>query len=338
MMTPQPFIIAEIGVNHNGSVAMARQLIDASQAAGADAVKFQTYQADLLAAGNPEKVDYQLKNEKSTRSHFEMLRSLQLSKDDHLELFSYCQSVGVEFLSTPYDPESARFLAELGVGRIKTASADVIDIPLHETISALGLDVIISTGMATLGEIEECIDLYKDSSCGIILMHCTSNYPCSDQSANLSVLTTLSQCFGLSVGYSDHSSDGLAAVLAATLGATVIERHVTLSRDLEGPDHAASMEMAEFSRYCSSLRRVQSLLGSSRKGVQAEELSMRNHSRKSATLAVSMNAGQRLERNHLIMSRPGTGLSWREVQCLIGRHVRVNLSHGHQVQWNDFVP
>ena len=327
-------IIAEIGVNHDGNIQKAIQLIDCAKEAGADCVKFQTYNAETLALGNPSKVSYQKQNEGNSRSHFEMLKSLELSRDDHIHLFKYCENKGIEFMSTPYDTNSAKFLINLGVKRIKIASADIVDFDIHDYLAKNNIPVILSTGMASLGEIDDCVQRYNKHH-DLSLLHCTSNYPCSDNSVNLRALTMLKNTFNKTIGYSDHTDGCLAACLSVALGATIIEKHVTINKYDKGPDHIASLEMDEFKNYCSALRKASNMLGDQYKQLQDEEISMHQISRKSLTLNKSVEIGEIITREKLIMSRPGTGLSWNYRQHIEGRKVRVNLHRGHQIRLSD---
>ena len=247
------FIIAEAGVNHNGKLDMALQLVDAAVKVRADAVKFQTFTAAALTLPLTQKVAYQMDTTPNEESHYDMLKRLELSKKEYQQLFKYCVEKGIEFISTPYDVESAEFLNKLGVQTFKTASADIVDLTLHKFLSKTGRNVIIATGMASLGEIEEVVNLYPDKN-KITLLHCVSNYPCSIESLNLKAMQTLKGAFSVNVGYSDHSIGSLAATLSVALGATVVEKHFTLDKALPGPDHRASSDCLEFSKLVDSIR------------------------------------------------------------------------------------
>jgi N,N'-diacetyllegionaminate synthase len=333
----QAFIIAEIGVNHNGDIKVAKNLIDAAKIAGADAVKFQTFSAKLLASTSTPKVPYQnnaiLKNE----SHLEMLERLELSNEDHIELAEYCKCSGIEFLSTPYDIKSAEFLDSIGVNLFKTASADLIDLPLHRFIASTGKPVFIATGMGSLGEVERVIQIYDaEGSEDIVLLHCVSNYPCSDESINIRAMNTLEKAFGLPVGFSDHSEGDLASVIAVSRGARVIEKHFTLNKDWPGPDHRASATPKEFNDMVFNIRRCEKMLGLSRKARQPEEENMAAISRKSIILARKLNAGSILKEDDFALQRPGNGIPPFFVENLIGKILLSNLPAGHQLKWGDF--
>jgi N,N'-diacetyllegionaminate synthase len=329
-------IIAEIGVNHNGDINLARQLIDAAKESGADAVKFQTFKASTLATIETEKVGYQLNTTSPDETHYEMLRSLELSYENHIDLLNYCKGVGIEFLSTPYDIESAKFLEEIGVNFFKTASADLIDIPLQTYIASTGKSAIVATGMATLGEIERVVNIYEEvGNSNVILLHAVSNYPCSDLSLNLLALKTLADAFSLPIGFSDHSEGFVAAIIAVAYGAKVIEKHFTLDKSMIGPDHRASSTPTEFSELVKGIRRAEVMMGSRRKTCQFEEQQMKLVSRKSVTLARAMKAGEVLKISDIHLLRPGNGLDPSFIPDLVGKVIRNNLEIGHRLEWSD---
>ena len=235
------YFIAEVGVNHNGDLNLAKKMILAAKKSGADAVKFQTFKAETLCLPTTPKVKYQKKNTPSTESHFEMIKSLELSRDNHMVLLDYCKKNKVHFLSTPYDVESAKFLNEIGCDTFKTASADIVDLKMHNYLADTGKTVIISTGMANIEEIKDCVKIYKEKkNKNFILLHCVSNYPCSNNSLNMSVLPELAKEFDCLVGYSDHSVGRQAAEISVILGGVLIEKHFTIDKNLPGPDQEAS--------------------------------------------------------------------------------------------------
>jgi len=336
-MNNKIFLIAEIGVNHNGDMQLARRMIAAAKSSGADAVKFQTFTAEALVSQGTPKVRYQESTTSPSESHYEMIEKLELKRKDHFLLKSYCDKVGIEFLSTPYDVNSAKFLhEELDVRLFKTASADIVDLPLHQYIASTGKHSLVSVGMATLGEIEDVVDIYRSpGSQNPTLLHCVSNYPCADESLNLNVMMTLKNAFQLQVGYSDHSIGCEAAVLSVALGAKIIEKHFTLDRNLAGPDHMASSTPQEFAELNIAVRRAEKMLGSPVKRCQDEEKQMSSVSRKSITLGCDLRAGDRLDRNNLVLRRPGTGLSAKELEKVIGMKVKSDLSAGHQLALSD---
>jgi N,N'-diacetyllegionaminate synthase len=332
----QSFIIAEIGVNHNGDINLAKKLVEAAKSSGADAVKFQTFTAESLVSPGTPKVHYQLNTSAIDETHYEMLKRLELSKEDHFDLATYCQRLEIDFISTPYDIQSAAFLAEMNVPFFKTASADIVDIPLQRFIAATGKPTMIATGMASIGEVERVVNIYEEiGNANIVLLHAVSNYPCSDESLNLRAMNTLAESFSLPVGFSDHSVGYLGAVLSIAMGAKVIEKHFTLDKSMIGPDHNASSTPSEFSELVCKIRRAERMLGSAKKNCQPEERQMASVSRKSLTLARNIKAGDTLTDIDVQLMRPGTGVDATFIDKFVGKSVRKNLSAGHQLRWSD---
>lgn len=331
------YLIAEIGVNHGGDVGLAMKMIASAKGAGADAVKFQTFTANAFVSRSTPKVLYQERTTSPGESHYEMIRSLELKREDHLPLMEFCGELGIDFISTPYDIDSASFLHDAGVGLFKTASADIVDLPLHGYLARTGRPVIISTGTATFEEIEVAVSIYRSAgNRQYSLLHCVSNYPCSDKSLNMRVIPMLRSSFGTVVGFSDHSSGNQAAVIAVALGAKIIEKHFTLDKKLPGPDHRASATPDEFAELVHSVRRAEIILGTSSKRCQDEEKQMAAVSRKSAFLRKDLSAGERLTMEHIIMKRPGTGIMAGELPDLVGKIARTGLQEGHQLDRDDF--
>jgi N,N'-diacetyllegionaminate synthase len=329
-------LIAEIGVNHCGDIALARRMILAAKECGADAVKFQTFSAKKLATKKALKVPYQLQFGSVDESHFEMLEKLELTYKAHELLYEFCSNANIEFLSTPYDVDSAKFLVSLGCNLIKTASADIVDIPLHEYIASTGLKVFIATGMATLFEIESCLNIYGPKNLqNVTLLHCVSNYPCSDQSLNLRAIETLRNRFNCDVGFSDHSVGNEAALISRALGATVIEKHFTTDKSLPGPDQSASANPDEFGNLVKLVRRGEIMLGGAEKFCQPEELQMSLTSRKSLTLNRSLSAGSVIRREDLTLKRPGTGIYYADIDKVVGAKVNKDLDCDSQPTWED---
>ena len=259
------YIIAEIGVNHGGCIETAFQMIDAAKLSGADAVKFQTFKAENLVSRETPKVRYQLSTTNDKESHYEMIENLEFKYEDHLPVMKYCIKQDIDFISTPYDIESAKFLNEIGVEVFKTASADIVDIPLHKFIASTKKEVIISVGMATYKEIEEVLEVYKEDLSRVTLLHCVSNYPCAFESLNLNILQTLKEKYKVNIGYSDHAIGEYPSVLAVALGAKVIEKHFTIDKNLPGPDHKASSSPGEFKILVDSVRILKKVLDLLRK-------------------------------------------------------------------------
>jgi len=330
------YIIAEIGVNHNGKPELAKQMISAAKDCGADAVKFQTYSSERLLIPKTPKVSHQKSTTSEGESHFDMLKRLELPKECYPSLLKLCQRINIDFISTPYDIPSARFLLELGVPCFKTASFDIVDLPLHTFLAESGKPVIISTGTATLGEIEEVMNIYGSvTNAGVVLLHCVSNYPCADASLNLRAIKTIGQAFSVNVGFSDHTVGALAACIAVGLGANVIEKHFTLDQTLPGPDHKASATPDEFKDLVSSLRRTEVMLGSPDKRCQSEESALSRILRKSIVTNKNIKKGERVLVDCLAVKRPGTGLHPREIENIIGKKARYALAENHIINWAD---
>ena len=316
------FIIAEAGVNHNGEAACAFELVDAAAQAGADAVKFQTFRPDLLAARHVQKAQYQKTQTGSDQSQHDMLTALSLDDQVFRDLSQHCAAKNIMFLSTPFDAASADFLASLKVPLIKISSGDLTNLPLLRHIGATKLPVILSTGMATLGEIEASIDALEQAGAvrqDITLLHCNTDYPTSWHDVNLRVIDTLRRAFELPVGYSDHTPGIEIACAAVALGATVIEKHFTLDRSLPGPDHMASLEPDELASLVQSIRHIELAMGSARKVPTASELPNHAVARRSLVAARPIKAGEIFASDNLIAKRAGGGLSPMLWDQVIGR-------------------
>lgn len=330
-------LIAEIGVNHNGSLEQAFRLIDAAKASGADIAKFQTFKANRLAALETPKVPYQLRTTDQSETHFEMLEKLELSHEQHAALKNYCEKVGIQFSSTPYSEEDVAFLEELGIEIFKTASADLIDRALHERIAASGIPVIVSTGMATWEEVAETVQIYKDANAleKLTLLQCTSAYPADPAEASLNTIPELAKRFGCQVGFSDHTPNNICAIAAVALGAKVIEKHFTLDKAAPGPDHAASATPKEFAEMTQAIRIVETALGNGEKEPLPSEAKMRNVSRKSIIAKTQLEAGRELSRNDLAFMRPGDGLSPMLYPKLIGQRLVRDIEKGGKITIQD---
>ena len=326
------FVIAEAGVNHNGSIAVARQLIDAAVAAGADAVKFQTFVADRLATPTARKAAYQAETTGASETQLEMLRKLELSKEAHYELSEMCARQGILFLSTPFDEESADFLETLGVTAFKIPSGELTNLPLLMHIGRKGKPVIVSTGMATLEEVEQALKALLAAHCQqVVLLHCVSCYPAAPTDVNLRAMDTMARAFGHPVGYSDHTLGIEVALAAAARGACVIEKHFTLDRKLPGPDHRASLEPDELKTMVEGIRKVEQALGSGVKVPVAGEAEVAEVARKSIVAAIHIPVGTTLTRDMLTIRRPGTGLRPGLLDSLLGRQTVRELPPGSLV-------
>ena len=323
------FMIAEAGVNHNGDLKRARALIDVAVEAGADAVKFQTFQADRLATPDAPKADYQLRTTGDSESQLDMLRRLELSPDAHRELQSYCHERGIIFLSTPFDDVAVDLLDELGVPAFKISSGDLTNSPLLEHVASKGKPVILSTGMSELSELIEAVSVLNTAGCeNPVLLHCVSNYPADAAEVNLRAMQTMRSAFDVPVGFSDHTEGIDVALAAVALGACVIEKHFTLDRTLPGPDHRASLEPAELRELVRSIRRVETALGNGRKVPSASEVETAKVARRSLVAARDIPAGVTLERSMVVMRRPGTGMSPGMLETLLNRRAVREIAAG----------
>jgi N,N'-diacetyllegionaminate synthase len=330
------FIIAEAGVNHNGSIDLALQLIDAAKASGADAVKFQTFRADLLATRSAGKAAYQKRTTSNTaESQFEMLQRLELDRAAHGRLIEHCQRVGIQFLSSPFDEASADLLAAMNVPLFKVPSGEITNFPFLEHLARKGRPLILSTGMSTLGEVEEAVHVLQVAGVSkLTLLHCVTEYPAPYAEVNLRAMQTLKSAFGLPVGYSDHTPGIDIAIAAAALGAEVIEKHFTLGRSLPGPDHAASLEPVELEQMVAAIRHVEAALGNGIKTPAPCELPNIGVARKSVVAARSLSAGHQLVTGDLEIKRPGSGLAPRLLPALIGRTLRTGVAKDELIRWD----
>jgi N-acetylneuraminate synthase len=330
------FIIAEAGVNHNGSPDTARELIDVAAQAGANAVKFQTFHAEAIISSSARKAPYQIANTGSDESQLEMVRRLELSADDHHALFEHAHRRGIEFLSTPADLGSVHLLTEiLHLHRLKIASGEVTNQPLLLAVARTGRELILSTGMSSLSEVERALEVLAFGFVSaaeerptqrataeayrgergqtllrerVTLLHCTTEYPAPAQHANLRAMQTMRAAFGLPVGYSDHTLGIEIAIAAVALGAAVLEKHFTLDRDMPGPDHAASLEPGELAAMVTAVRNTERALGSGRKLPAPSELKNMLIARRSLTAACDIRAGEPFTEHNLTTKRPGSGI------------------------------
>lgn len=339
------FVIAEAGVNHDGSEVLALRLIEAAAAAGADAVKFQTFHAERLTTAAAAKADYQ-REQTGAGSQLAMLRALQLPDAAFARLRERCEGLGIEFMSTPFDPQAADMLIALGMRRIKAPSGEITNLPLLRHLAGLQRPLILSTGMSSLEEVDEAVQTIRSewerrgfaSADALTLLHCTSNYPAAAQDVNLRAMLTLRETFGVPVGYSDHTQGTAVAVAAVALGATVIEKHFTLDRQLPGPDHRASLEPDALAGMIRDIRDIEAALGSGVKQPAPSELSVRDVVRRSVTLTRSVRAGEALRSEDLALLRPGTGIPPRDLDAVKGRRLARDLPAGTTLRWSDFAP
>ena len=315
-------VIAEAGVNHNGDLQLAKELVDAASHAGADVIKFQTFQANQLVIEAAEQAAYQKQALGKSQSQLAMLKQLELKPEHHGELIDYCQQRDIEFLSTAFDPPSIQLLASLKHRRWKIPSGEITNLPYLRQIGGYRQPVILSTGMANLGEIEAALAVLEQAGTPrsqITVLHCTTEYPAPAEEVNLRAMNTIAQAFGVAVGYSDHT-DGIAVPIAAVaMGATVIEKHLTLDRNLPGPDQKASLEPEQFTAMVQGIRTIEQTLGDGMKRPTPSEQANLPLVRKSLVAARPIRAGELFSEANLTAKRPGTGLSPMQWDAWIGR-------------------
>jgi len=343
----KPFVIAEAGVNHNGDLELAKQLIDAAKAAGADAVKFQTFKADDLVTPAAAQAEYQEKNIGRKETQLEMLKRLELHDSDYAVLKRHCDDVGIVFLSTPHSSLADIDLVARLCPAIKLASSDLTNLPFLRYAATKGLPLVISTGMSTLAEVREAVDAVHPLQPNVVLLHCTSNYPCAPNEANLRAMTTMETAFGLPVGYSDHTLGTGVALAAVALGAVMIEKHFTLDRTLPGPDHAASLEPHELRVMMDGIAALVETrssgvlpetvignlglldaLGTGEKQPTPSERKTMQVMRKSVVAAADIARGAVLTERLLAVKRPGLGIAPKHFARLVGRMAKSDVKAG----------
>jgi N,N'-diacetyllegionaminate synthase len=331
------FVIAEAGVNHNGDLALARKLVEAAAAAGADAVKFQTFTAAELASAAAPKAAYQAEND-GEGSQLQMLKRLELSPEQNHELATHCRKCGIKFLSTAFGVRELELLLKLGIGAIKVPSGEVTHRPLLEAMAAAAasrkLPVYLSTGMCTLGEVEDALQVFLDAGVPrsqVTLLHCLSAYPAPEEQLNLRAITTLAAAFGSPVGYSDHTLGLTAPIAAVALGVVVIEKHITLDVNLPGPDHRASLEPDAFKTMVTAIRSCERMLGDGVKRPQPAEVHTRQVARRSVRAARALQPSQVLTAADLICQRPADGVSPMFYPQLLGRTVSRSYQAGDPI-------
>lgn len=323
------FLIAEAGVNHNGSFETACLMVRTASRAGANAIKFQTFKAEKLATSQAPKAAYQAESTDKNESQLEMLRKLELSETDFRNLADECKRNNILFLSTPFDEDSADFLDTLNMAAFKISSGDVTNLPFLAHVALKGKPVILSTGMSYLNEVDEAVrTIWSTGNHDLILLHCTSNYPANPVEVNLRAMDTLERAFQVPVGFSDHTMGIEIPLASVAMGARVIEKHFTLDRSQPGPDHQASLEPAELEALVKGVRKVEASLGHGRKEPVEREANTAAVARKSIVARKDIPVGTALSHEHFIMMRPGTGLPSTMLQYLVGRIARVDIPVG----------
>jgi N,N'-diacetyllegionaminate synthase len=318
-MKNRTLIIAEAGVNHNGDLVLARQLINLAAEAGADLVKFQTFNANRQVTRTAKKADYQTQTTESKESQYEMLHRLELTAEMHKELIAHCAGRNIGFFSTGFDIDSVDLLVSLGQDHFKIPSGEITNLPYLRHIGQLGKAVILSTGMATMGEIEAAIDVLEKSGtprANITVLHCTTEYPTPMAEVNLRAMRSIHAAFGVAVGYSDHTAGIEVAIAAVAMGASVVEKHFSVDRNLPGPDHKASLEPEELKAMVAAIRNIEIALGDGIKRLTPSEAKNKPVARKSLVASQAIKSGEVFSAQNVTTKRPGTGLSpmrWDEV-------------------------
>lgn len=341
------FVIAEAGVNHNGDVAVALKLADAAYAAGADAVKFQTFRAVDVVTRSAATADYQRTNTGAT-SQFDMIEALELDEAGHAQVAAYCARIGIEFFSTPFSEPAVDLLVRLGVKRLKIPSGEITNKPLLQHAAATGLPLLMSSGMATLDEVKTAVRWIGEArlaaghsstdASNLNLLHCTSAYPAPADALNLLAIQTMAQATSLPVGYSDHSQGVEAALAAVALGANLIEKHLTLDKSLPGPDHRASADPQEFAAMVRGIRLVEAMRGDGIKQPTPVEANTRDVARRSVVLVATRLRGHVLTANDLVLRRPGTGIQPESLTMILGRRLAADVAADTTLTWDLLEP
>jgi N-acetylneuraminate synthase/N,N'-diacetyllegionaminate synthase len=331
------FIAAEIGINHNGDMALAHRAIEAAAAAGADAVKFQNYRTEDFLADHSLTYSYVSQGKSVTESQFAMFKRCELSAAQLGELKAHCDRLGIGFFSTPTGVDGVRDLERLGAVLIKNGSDLLTHLDLIRVMANTGLPVVLSTGMATLGEIDDAVTAFREAGgCEFILLLCTSSYPTPPEDVNLRRIPALAASFGSPVGFSDHTAGIVAALGAVALGACFVEKHFTVDRDLPGPDHRFSSDPAEFAALVQGIRQLEAGLGTATLGPMASEVLGRRDFRLSCLTACELPAGTRIAPEHVVFRRPGTGIPPKLRDALVGLVLKRAVPAGHLLDWTDF--
>lgn len=317
------FIIAEAGVNHNGDMNIAKKLIDMASEAGVDAIKFQSFKADQIVSKYASKASYQKKSTDNKESQYDMIKKLELNQEQHIQLVEYCKRKNLMFLSSPFDRESIEFLDQLGLDLFKVPSGEITNRPYLREIGKLGKKVILSTGMSTLGEIEVALDILKRNGAkDVILLHCNTEYPTPMEDVNLRAMLTIREAFKVEVGYSDHTLGIEVPIAAVAMGAKIIEKHMTLDKQMEGPDHKASLEPGELKIMVNAIRSIEKALGTGIKRPSQSELKNRDIARKSIVAKSTIKKGEEFTPHNITIKRPGSGISPMQWDHIIGRRAR----------------
>ena len=322
MCSPKTYIIAEVGVNHNGDISIAKDLIKKAKESGADCVKFQTFKASQIVTKSAPKANYQLKVTDSKESQFEMLKKLELDFEAYLDLIKYCKEIEIDFLSTPYNIEDLNFLENLGVNSYKIASGQLTEIPFIKSVAKKGKKILLSTGMGTLSDVFDAVEAIRsEGNNDIIVLQCTTNYPSKIEDANILAMNTIKEACGVKVGYSDHVANNFACYAAVALGAELIEKHFTLDKNMEGPDHSCSLTPSEFNEMVSGIRNIEMSLGSKIKRPSQIEVENSFGMKRGMVLIKEIEAGTLLTEEHIGFKRPLKGIPINMLSVVLGKKV-----------------
>lgn len=332
------FIIAEAGVNHNGDIGLAKKMVDAAYEAGCDAVKFQTFITEEEISVHAEMAEYQKENTGDTKSQLEMVKPLELKFEAFKILKEYCQEKGIMFLSTPFDFKSVDFLDSIDVSMFKIPSGEINNHPFLSFIASKKKPIIISTGMSSLKEVEDALEIIKaEGVSDITVLHCTSNYPTRYEDVNLKAMLTMEEYFKLPVGYSDHTLGIEVPIAAVVMGAKVIEKHFTLDKSMEGPDHKSSLSPEELKLMVESIRNIEKALGDGVKEIRPNEVPVRDIARKSIVANSNINKGEVITREKITFKRPGTGIEPKLVNDVIGLIAKEDISYDELITWDKLI-
>ena len=334
-------IIAEAGVNHNGDINIAKKLIDVAVEAKVDYVKFQTFKSEKLVSAEAKKAEYQIENtQNSSENQLQMLKKLELSHKDHEILIEYCKVKGIKFFSTAFDLDSLKYLSEIGLDLVKIPSGEITNLPYLKLAAQLFKKVIISTGMATMDEIGKALSVFTSQGLlleNISILHCNTEYPTPMEDVNLKAMLSIKNVFQTSIGYSDHTNGIEVPIAAVALGASIIEKHFTLDKNMEGPDHAASIEPNELIKMVASIRNIElAISGTGIKEPSKSEMKNMAIARKSIHASRLMKKGEVLGESDLIILRPGDGISPMEMESVIGKTLSIDVNSGHKFSYSDF--
>lgn len=330
------YIIAEAGVNHNGSIEIAKKLVDNAVTAGADCVKFQTFTAENLVRKESPKTPYQLNTTPKDESHYEMLKKLELTKKDQIDLFEYCKKKGINFMSTPYSFEDVDFLEKIGIDSFKIASAQLTESPFLSYIARKNKPIFLSTGMAFFSEILNAVEKIRDFFSGeLTVMQCTTNYPSRIQDANLNVIHSLRSIPNIKVGYSDHVTNNLACIAAVAMGVTSVEKHFTIDKNMPGPDHSSSLNCDDFKTLVNDIRLVEKSLGLYEKKPNEIEIKNSFAMKRSIVCKKDIKAGQKISNDMLCFKRPSSGLCPSNLEFFIGKTLNKNKKADQNLYYND---